>query len=117
MIYLQVLWKSDNFLVFGHIPASVIVIANNKFTGCIPTSIGKMGNTLEEVLFTNNGFSGCLPEEITLLNGTNVIDLSSNNLIGEGLEYLQQVETLEIANNMLRGYVPETVCGLRFIQS
>ncbi|KAK3017363.1 hypothetical protein RJ639_005550 [Escallonia herrerae] len=45
----------------GNSPVSVLVFANNDLGGCIPGSIGKMGNTLNEIILMNDNLTGCLP--------------------------------------------------------
>lgn len=46
---------------FGNYPVSVVVLANNKLGGCLPTSDGKMGWTLNEIVLANVHLNGCLP--------------------------------------------------------
>nr|CAD1824927.1 unnamed protein product [Ananas comosus var. bracteatus] len=58
----------------GLTPAQYLTLANNKFAGPIPSSIGQAANTLLEVLFLNNLLSGCLPYEIGLLKKATVFD-------------------------------------------
>ncbi|KAF2309904.1 hypothetical protein GH714_005559 [Hevea brasiliensis] len=71
-------------LTLGSSTASVVVVANNKLTGCIPSSIGNMVNTLNEIIFSNNNLSGCLPFEIGKLGNLTVLDVSSNAFSGPG---------------------------------
>ncbi|KAI3757763.1 hypothetical protein L6452_05306 [Arctium lappa] len=67
---------------FGNSPVSVIVLANNRFHGCLPTSIGNMSDTLNEFIMMNNGLRSCVPEEIGLLNQVTVFDVTYNQLMG-----------------------------------
>ncbi|RWW35193.1 hypothetical protein GW17_00000015 [Ensete ventricosum] len=100
---------------FGNSKASVIVIANNKIRGCIPSSIGEMAATLNELVLMNNVLGGCLPPEIGLLGNATVVDLSWNSFAGvlpKSLEGLTKVEQLDVSHNMLTGVVPGTLCRL-----
>ncbi|PQQ09730.1 pollen-specific leucine-rich repeat extensin-like protein 3 [Prunus yedoensis var. nudiflora] len=99
----------------GNSPISVLVVANNHLEGCIPNSIGKMVNNLNEAIFSHNKFAGCLPPEIGYLSNVTVFDVSSNTLSGplsKTFKGLEKVEELNIAHNMLTGFVPESLCKL-----
>ncbi|KAK4284553.1 hypothetical protein QN277_001370 [Acacia crassicarpa] len=105
---------------FGNTPARYLTFANNKFTGPIPSSIGKASKTLTEVLFLGNQFSGCLPYEIGLLKKATVFDVSSNLLTGpipESFACLQKIQFLNLAKNKFYGSVPESVCKLPGIRN
>ncbi|KAG6525695.1 hypothetical protein ZIOFF_015661 [Zingiber officinale] len=65
---------------FGNSTASIIVLANNNLGGCIPSSTGRMGATLNELILLNNELVGCLPMEIGLLGNATVLDASWNSL-------------------------------------
>ncbi|WOL15200.1 hypothetical protein Cni_G23981 [Canna indica] len=99
----------------GNTPANYITFAFNMFTGPIPNSIGKLCNTLLEVLFLGNQLSGCLPFEIGLLKNATVFDAGTNRLTGPiplSFGCLRKVEQLNLAGNLLYGEVPEVVCRL-----
>ncbi|KAM1132187.1 hypothetical protein FF1_046604 [Malus domestica] len=66
---------------FRNSPVSVIVLANNKFHGCDPASLGNMSN-LNEIILMNNGFQSCLPPEIRMLKNLTVFDVSFNQFLG-----------------------------------
>ncbi|KAF6143962.1 hypothetical protein GIB67_017570 [Kingdonia uniflora] len=92
-----------------------LTLANNKFVGTIPRSIGKASSTLIEVLFLNNQLSGCLPYEIGYLKELVVFDVGQNRLTGQipcSFGCLQKIEQLNLAGNMLYGMVPEVICEL-----
>ncbi|MBA0820053.1 hypothetical protein Gohar_022091, partial [Gossypium harknessii] len=100
---------------FGSSPASVIVVANNKLSGCIPKSIGKMFNTLNEIVLQNNNLTGCLPVEMGMLGNVTVLDISSNSfsgVLGKTFKGLGKVEELNVANNMLTGFASDDICRL-----
>ncbi|KAL7601404.1 hypothetical protein Lser_V15G24529 [Lactuca serriola] len=99
----------------GSTPALYLTLANNKFVGGIPRSIGQASNTLLEVLFLNNQLTDCLPYEIGLLNKSTVLDVGFNQLTGPipySLQCLEKMELLNLANNKFYNGVPEPLCNL-----
>ncbi|CAH1426040.1 unnamed protein product [Lactuca virosa] len=99
----------------GFTPALYLTLANNKFVGGIPRSIGRAANTLREVLFLNNKLNGCLPYEIGLLKKSTVFDVGFNNLTGpipHSFQCLKKMELLNLAHNKFYNEVPEAVCSL-----
>ncbi|KAI3525431.1 hypothetical protein L1887_04214 [Cichorium endivia] len=99
----------------GSTPALYLTLANNKFVGGIPRSIGQASDTLLEVLFLNNQLTGCLPYEIGLLKKSTVFDVGFNQLTGpipHSFQCLQKMELLNLAHNKFYGDVPEAVCSL-----
>lgn len=98
----------------GATPALYLTFANNKFTGPIPSSIGRARN-LVEVLFLNNQFSGCLPYEIGILKKITLFDASYNRITGpipHSFSCLEKIEILDLANNQMYGSVPEGLCKI-----
>ncbi|KAI3525430.1 hypothetical protein L1887_04211 [Cichorium endivia] len=98
----------------GSTPALYLTLANNKFVGGIPRSIGQASDTLLEVLFLNNQLTGCLPYEIGLLKKSTVFDVGFNQLTGpipHSFQCLQKMELLNLAQNKFYGDVPEAVCS------
>ncbi|GMG98572.1 hypothetical protein Nepgr_000412 [Nepenthes gracilis] len=99
----------------GAVSASVVVFANNNFGGCLPPTIAKFANSLEELLLINTNISGCLPPEIGSLYKLRVLDVSVNKLVGPlpysiaGLDHLEQ---LNLAHNMMSGDVLAGICML-----
>ncbi|KAI5649218.1 hypothetical protein M9H77_35223 [Catharanthus roseus] len=100
----------------GNSPVSVLVLANNDLNrGCISSSIGKMAETLNEIILMNVNLGGCLPNELGLLNRVTVFDVSSNNLVGklpESMGNMKSLEQLNVANNKLSGEIPASICSL-----
>ncbi|KAK9131828.1 hypothetical protein Scep_011356 [Stephania cephalantha] len=95
--------------------ASVVVFANNNLGGCLPPSISKLANSLEELLLINTNLSGCLPPEVGFLYKLKVLDASNNKLVGSipySIAGLFQLEQLNVAHNMLTGTVPAGICEL-----
>ncbi|GER31045.1 leucine-rich repeat (LRR) family protein [Striga asiatica] len=100
----------------GNSTVSVLVLANNNFqSSCLPTGIGNMAGTLQEIVLTNAGLGGCLPDEVGLLTQLTVFDVSFNNLIGslpESMGKMRGLEQLNVAGNRLSGKIPESICML-----
>ncbi|CAN1182514.1 Leucine-rich repeat extensin-like protein 4 [Linum perenne] len=99
----------------GSSPASVMVLAGNKFHGCLPPSFHNMSATLHEVILTDNGLRACLPKEIGLLKNLTVFDASNNRFVGPIPDSFTELENLEVLNldhNMLTGKIPEEICSL-----
>ncbi|XP_060168195.1 uncharacterized protein At4g06744-like [Lycium barbarum] len=99
----------------GSTTAFYLTLANNKFDGPIPRSIGQAPKLLE-ILLLNNLLSGCIPYELGLLKKAIVIDVGFNKLTGPlpcSLGCLESVEQLNFAGNLLSGMVPEVVCSLK----
>ncbi|WCJ23839.1 Leucine-rich repeat extensin-like protein 6 [Euphorbia peplus] len=118
---LDALFLNDNMFTsplpenLGNSPVSVLVVANNAAGGCIPPSIARMGETLEEIIISNMGLSGCLRQDLGMLKQLKVLDVSFNKLAGGLSESIGQIQTLEqlnVAHNKLSGQIPESICSL-----
>ncbi|XP_051137778.1 uncharacterized protein At4g06744 [Andrographis paniculata] len=104
----------------GSSPALYISLANNGFTGQIPASIGRAGDTLLEILLLNNRLSGCLPCEIGNLRKLTLFDATRNFLTGPipaSFACLGEMQYLNLGKNELYGPVPEMVCKLPNLSS
>ncbi|ESQ54415.1 hypothetical protein EUTSA_v10027136mg [Eutrema salsugineum] len=100
---------------FSGTTASVVVFANNDFSGCLPPTISRFADTLEELLLINSSLSGCLPPEVGYLYKLRVLDMSYNSLIGPvpySLAGLGHLELLNLEHNMFTGTLPLGVCVL-----
>ncbi|XP_054788137.1 uncharacterized protein At4g06744-like isoform X2 [Prosopis cineraria] len=118
---LDVVFLNDNNFMqrlpvdLGDTTVLYLTLANNKFTGPIPRSIGRASETLLEILFLNNQLTGCLPYEIGFLTKLRLLDAGNNHLTGPlpcSLGCLEAVEQLNLAGNLLYGQIPEVVCAL-----
>ncbi|KAD2393122.1 hypothetical protein R6Q59_012788 [Mikania micrantha] len=121
LLNLDLLFINDNNFIqklpdnLGSTTALYLTLANNKFVGGIPPSIGQASDTLLEVLFLNNQLTGCLPYQIGLLQKATVFDVGSNYLTGpipHSFQCLKKMEILNLARNNFYGVVPEAVCTL-----
>ncbi|KAL2527495.1 Leucine-rich repeat (LRR) family protein [Abeliophyllum distichum] len=57
---------SDLLQNLGNSRASVINLANKKFIGNIPFSLGYIGSRVRKILVLNNQLTGCIPEGVGL---------------------------------------------------
>ncbi|KAL5228303.1 hypothetical protein ABZP36_016568 [Zizania latifolia] len=104
----------------GNSPASVLVLANNDFGGCLPASVANMSGTLDEIILMNTGLKSCIPPELGMLTGLTVLDISHNKLMGAipaELARLEKIEQLDLGHNRLVGEVPEGICHLPHLQN
>ncbi|XP_004502737.1 uncharacterized protein [Cicer arietinum] len=85
----------------------VLEIGNNQFSGRIPTSIGQC-KKLTSLDLESNKLVGEIPEEIFQLSGLTSLYLQGNSLNGSlPPEFnMEQLETMNISNNQLSGYIP-----------
>ncbi|CAN8326268.1 unnamed protein product [Cochlearia groenlandica] len=100
---------------FSGTTASVVVFANNDFSGCLPPNIARFADTLEELLLINSSLSGCLPPEVGYLYKLRVLDMSENSLVGPvpySLAGLGRLEQLNLEHNMFTGTLPLGICVL-----
>ena len=100
---------------FGASGASVVVFANNMLGGCLPPSIAKLADSLEELLLFNTSLTGCLPQEIGFLYKLRVLDVSYNKVVGTlpySIAGLAHLEQLVLGHNMMTGNIPEGICIL-----
>ncbi|KAL5196975.1 hypothetical protein ABZP36_000487 [Zizania latifolia] len=100
---------------FGNSTASVIVLANLQLKGCLPSSLGRMGKTLNELIVLNSGVRSCIPPEIGHLGKLTVLDLSFNQLQGMlpgSIAWMHSLEQLDVAHNSLFGHIPDGICEL-----
>ncbi|KAL5974070.1 Leucine-rich repeat extensin-like protein 2 [Asimina triloba] len=123
---LDAIFVNDNRFRFGipanlgNSPVSAMVLANNDLGGCIPSSIGKMGETLNEILLLNNNLSGCIPPEIGQLKKVTVFDVGSNQLGGPlpaSVGGMKSAEQLNVAHNRLTGVIPSSICQLKRLEN
>ncbi|XP_022746583.1 probable LRR receptor-like serine/threonine-protein kinase IRK [Durio zibethinus] len=96
-----------------------ISLANNRFWGKIPGSLGSCA-TLAAINLSWNQFSGSLPGGIWGLSGLRSLDLSGNLLEGEipkGVEALNNLRSINLRKNRFSGQVPDRIGSCLLLRS
>ncbi|KAK4794217.1 hypothetical protein SAY86_012211 [Trapa natans] len=97
---------------------SRLSLANCSFLGKIPSSMSELSH-LAYLDFSINEFNGTIPSFTASRNLTRII-LSHNALTGDinstQWEYLQNLQTLDLRNNLLQGSIPSSLFALPHIQ-
>lgn len=100
--------------------ALFISLANSRYVGPIPSSIGGAAKRLVEILLLNNNLSGCLPTEIGQLVRLRYFNAGQNQLTGPiplSFACLRNMQSLSLAENLMYGIVPEMVCQLPLLSN
>ena len=118
-----------------------LYLTHNNLSGPIPGEMGQLHN-LEELDFSNNNLSGPIPGEMGNLKSLRKLTLSFNSLedglhpslwdmealvglvlpgnkisrVSEGISRLTNLVTLNLANNLLNGPVPEEIYGMNHLE-
>eukprot|EP00252_Welwitschia_mirabilis_P026615 TRINITY_DN8780_c0_g3_i1.p1 TRINITY_DN8780_c0_g3~~TRINITY_DN8780_c0_g3_i1.p1 ORF type:complete len:717 (-),score=107.70 TRINITY_DN8780_c0_g3_i1:166-2316(-) len=90
-------------------------LGNNRLSGRLPESIGKLSGNLQLLEMTQNRFKGNIPHQIGNLTGLNFLALNWNFFNGSiplQLQSLKQLERLQLQHNQLGGKIPEEVAEL-----
>ncbi|BBN10525.1 hypothetical protein MPTK1_5g04220 [Marchantia polymorpha subsp. ruderalis] len=96
---------------------STLILGKNKLTGSIPPSLSKCSE-LKELNLGENEFSGRLPLDVfTSLSNLEILDVSSNLIVGEllvstDLGQFRSLRNLILSGNNLSGSVPENLGNL-----
>ncbi|XWS65570.1 hypothetical protein CRYUN_Cryun05aG0125100 [Craigia yunnanensis] len=96
-----------------------ISLANNRFSGKIPGSLGSCA-TLAAINLSWNQFSGSLPGGIWGLSGLRSFDLSGNLLEGKipkGVEALNNLRSINLSKNRFSGQVAEGIGSCSLLRS
>ncbi|XWS08358.1 hypothetical protein CRYUN_Cryun41cG0073000 [Craigia yunnanensis] len=96
-----------------------ISLANNRFSGKIPGSLGSCA-TLAAINLSWNQFLGSLPGGIWGLSGLRSLDLSGNLLEGEipkGVEALNNLRSINLSKNRFSGQVPDGIGSCLLLRS
>ncbi|KAH6787265.1 hypothetical protein C2S52_006817 [Perilla frutescens var. hirtella] len=87
-----------------------IDMSENRFSGSIPQSIGKL-NSLKYLNLSHNSLTGHIPSSLGNVKALESLDLSSNQLTGEipwQLTTLNFLSTLNLSMNYLVGQIPQS---------
>ncbi|KAG9443577.1 hypothetical protein H6P81_014917 [Aristolochia fimbriata] len=91
-----------------------LVLANNSFSGNIPTQIGEL-TSLQELDLSSNSFTGHIPSSLTNLSQLSRLSLSTNALVGEvpsNIGALTRLRSLLLTRNLLTGEIPSSITNL-----
>ncbi|CAN6466505.1 unnamed protein product [Victoria cruziana] len=93
-------------------------MGSNKFSGNIPTEIGKL-NRLSVLRLGNNLIKGSIPSEVGNIELLQVLDLHNLQLVGDiplALCNCRFLLELDISGNVLQGPVPETLYNMTYLE-
>ncbi|XP_057844223.2 putative leucine-rich repeat receptor-like serine/threonine-protein kinase At2g24130 [Cryptomeria japonica] len=83
----------------------------NHLTGVLPTSVGRLSNSLSYLMLDSNEIGGNIPNEIGNLTNLATLGLSTNRFNGtipSALGKLPNLERLYLGANNLQGRIPES---------
>jgi LRR receptor-like serine/threonine-protein kinase FLS2 len=92
-----------------------IYLSNNPLNGVLPSSIGNLSTSLQELHMDNCNIRGSIPREIGNLSNLFPLELQNNELIGPiptTLGRLHNLQALRLYNNRLDGPIPSDLCHL-----
>ncbi|CAM9769549.1 unnamed protein product [Pylaiella littoralis] len=127
--YLQKLTKVDlaHNLLEGSVPGgdarwingmSHILLNNNKLSGHIPSTLGRLTH-LTELDLNFNGLSGTIPSELSTARALEVLCLAHNGLTGpvpQSFGSLTKLKVLNISNNKVTGPLPQGIESLTSLE-
>ncbi|GLJ28304.1 hypothetical protein SUGI_0556350 [Cryptomeria japonica] len=89
-----------------------LALANNSFTGILPTSIGQLSSNLNALALQGNMISGSLPQQIANLTNLTYLNLGNNLFSGNnpsGIKRFHVLEELFLRRNNLEGAIPSEI--------
>uniref|UniRef100_A0ACD6AGR4 Uncharacterized protein n=1 Tax=Avena sativa TaxID=4498 RepID=A0ACD6AGR4_AVESA len=92
-----------------------LILAGNNLQGNLPSSIGKLSDSLELLWLRENKISGPIPQEIGNLKSLRSLYMDYNQITGNIPPTIGNLDTLvylSFAQNRLSGQIPDTVGNL-----
>lgn len=93
----------------------ILVLANNNFSGNLPSCLGSFSDSLLAVDLRNNYFSGTIPTHFSKDVQLKNIGLNGNNLEGplpQSLLHCRNLEVLDVGNNRITDNFPTWLANL-----
>ncbi|XXG58782.1 hypothetical protein AAC387_Pa04g0999 [Persea americana] len=90
-------------------------LADNRFSGVLPSSITNLSSQLTYLLLEQNQISGTIPSGIENLANLNYLTMDENIFTGSipnHLGKLRKLEVFDLSNNRLSGQIPESFGNL-----
>ncbi|GAY68885.1 hypothetical protein CUMW_267650 [Citrus unshiu] len=90
-------------------------LTGNPLDGVLPTSIGNLFMSLENIYISNCSIGGSIPQLISYLSNLLLLDLEGNKLTGSipvTFSRLQKLQGLYLPFNKLAGSIPDHLCHL-----
>ncbi|ESR34637.1 hypothetical protein CICLE_v10007062mg, partial [Citrus x clementina] len=90
-------------------------LTGNPLDGVLPTSIGNLSMSLENIYISNCNIGGSIPQLISNLSNLLLLDLEGNKLTGSipvTFSRLQKLQGLYLPFNKLAGSIPDQLCHL-----
>uniref|UniRef100_A0ACD5VNN9 Uncharacterized protein n=1 Tax=Avena sativa TaxID=4498 RepID=A0ACD5VNN9_AVESA len=94
---------------------ATLLIANNSFSGRLPSSIVNLSTTLEYLYLGYNNISGYIPSDIGNLVGLSVLEIEHtfmSGVIPESIGKLVNLVQLYLENNSFSGLIPPSIGNL-----
>ncbi|KAL2936248.1 Receptor protein-tyrosine kinase CEPR2 [Bienertia sinuspersici] len=98
---------------------SQLLLENNRFSGVLPSELGKL-NQLERLYLSNNSFSGEIPPQFGNLKQLSSLQLQGNSLTGsvpQEIGECTRLADLNVARNLLDGSIPTTLVQMSSLNS
>ncbi|KAI7999926.1 putative LRR receptor-like serine/threonine-protein kinase [Camellia lanceoleosa] len=94
----------------------VLWIDYNPLDGILPTTIGNLSTSLENIDADSCGIKGNIPSEIGNITNLAFLNLQQNGLTGfipSTIKVLGKLQILYLSNNRLQGSIPDDICQLK----
>ncbi|THG19874.1 hypothetical protein TEA_014519 [Camellia sinensis var. sinensis] len=94
----------------------VLWIDYNPLDGILPTTIGNLSASLENIDADSCGIKGNIPSEIGNISNLAFLNLQQNGLTGfipSTIKALGKLQILYLSNNRLQGSIPDDICQLK----
>jgi LRR receptor-like serine/threonine-protein kinase FLS2 len=94
---------------------TILVLSNNPFNSVLPSSIGNLSTSLQQLYIADCGINGNIPRHIGNLSNLMTLNLKSNEFtrpIPTTMGRLHKLQGLSLDDNRLEGPIPSELCQL-----